>query len=575
MKKNITLAIVTLALAGLCCAISLITVRAAAPALLTSHLLAWAVGVVLLAVVVALGPARLSLVGLMIALCVLCLCLCCFIEESDYGFHQALVMFGQEMLAPAFFLSPSLILLYAWARRTHRGTLFYAVATITALLLAAGMPRLSEATLILFLAAALYGLVIRIQQHRTIRCLIAAAIAFSPLVVREVQMQLSGRSWFGPGSLIGRYTEFSWYMVANAPWIRTAEHARTLSPIGRISGNPLGFASYYCGNWSLVVLAVALTLLAVCLVIVSRRARTSTQKILAIGGTVALITQTALGILRFFFLIPRHASYVPFVSSGTCSTVACFALLGLVLASLRKDSAATGKVERSHRMDIYVCSAILVAIATTGGVLLLHKESLPQTKIARRMPENVPGFSFDTKNGALTNDLAYVPVKMATGFGEPSIVVALAAFWNGEQVWKEKISREPPVVTARCRIRPDGRLALDCRDLYEDEFTLVFDPPTNSAPTSKSSALGERWKISLDPQGHLGCTNLWTNARVSQAISKNLNLDHGFVSTAISRTDSRYIKLKITSDPDEIAYAKRNKRYCRLVIEKEPTTNHQ
>ena len=339
MKKNITLAIVTLALAGLCCAVSLITVRTAAPALLTSHAIALAVGVVLLAVMVAMGPTRLSLVGLMIALCVLCLCLCCFIEESDYGFHQALVMFGQEMLAPAFFLSPSLILLYAWARRTHRGTLFYAVATITA--------------------------------------------------------------------------------------------------------------------------------------------------------------------------------------------------------------------------------------------LLLHKESLPQTKIARRMPENVPGFSFDTKNGALTNDLAYVPVKMATGFGEPSIVVALAAFWNGEQVWKEKISREPPVVTARCRIRPDGRLALDCRDLYEDEFTLVFDPPTNSAPTSESSALSERWKISLDPQGHLGCTNLWTNARVSQAISKHLNLDHGFVSTAISRTDSRYIKLKITADPDEIAYAKRNKRYCRLVIEKEPTTNHQ
>ena len=250
--------------------------------------------------------------------------------------------------------------------------------------------------------------------------------------------------------------------------------------------------------------------------------------------------------------------------AGLCCAISLITVRAAAPALLTSHLLAWAR--RTHRGTLFYAVATITA--------LLHKESLPQTKIARRMPENVPGFSFDTKNGALTNDLAYVPVKMATGFGEPSIVVALAAFWNGEQVWKEKISREPPVATARCRIRPDGRLALDCRDLYEDEFTLVFDPPTNSAPTSESSALSERWKISLDPQGHLGCTNLWTNARVSQAISKNLNLDHGFVSTAISRTDSRYIKLKITADPDEIAYAKRNKRFCHLVIEKETTINN-
>ena len=575
MKKNIALTIVTLALAGLCCAVSLITVRTAAPALLTSHAIALAVGVVLLAVMVAMGPTRLSLAGLMISLCVVGLCLCCFIEESDYGLNQKLVMFGREILAPAYFLSPSLLLLYAWARRSHRGTLFYAVATIALLSLAALMPRLSEATLILFLAAALYGLVVRIQHHKTIRCLIAAAIAFSPFAIREVQMQMSGRSWFGTGSLIGNYTWFSWYMVANSPWIRTPELSRTLPPIGSINGNALGFASYYCGNWALVALAVALTLLAVSLVIIARRARTATQKILAIGGTTALIAQTVLGILHFFFLIPRHASYVPFVSTGNCYTVACFALLGLVLASLRKDSAATEEVKQIHRIDICACGAILVAILSAGAVLLMHKESLPKTKIARMMPVCAPGFSFDANNGVLANDLAYATVKRVTGIGEPSIVVALAAFRNGEQIWKEEIKREPPIVAAQCRIRPDGRIAMDCRDLYEDEFTLVFDPPTNNCPASGASATDERWKISIDPQGHLGCTNLWTDARVVQALSRKLNLDYGVVSNAMSRTDSRYIKLKTTSNHDEIAYAKRNKRFCRLVIEKEPSTNNQ
>ena len=575
MKKNIALTIVTLALAGLCCTVSLITVRTAAPALLTSHVIALAVGVVLLAVMVAMGPTRLSLAGLMISLCVVGLCLCCFIEESDYGLNQKLVMFGREILAPAYFLSPSLLLLYAWARRSHRGSLFYAVATIALLSLAALMPRLSEATLILFLAAALYGLVVRVQRHKTIRCLIAAAIALSPFVVREVQMQLSGRSWFGTGSLMGDYTDFSWYLVSNSPWIRTTELSRSLSPIGSIDGNVLGFASYYCGNWTLVALAIALTLLAVCLVIIARRARTSKQKILAVGGSIALIAQTILGILHFFFLIPRHASYVPFVSTGNCYTVACFALLGLVLASLRKDSIATDKVKHSHRKDICVCGAILVAIASVGAVLFLHNELLPETKIARMLAESAPGFSFDANNGVLANDLAYATVKRVTGIGEPSIVVALAAFRNGEQIWKEEIKREPPIVAARCRIRPDGRIALDCRDLYEDEFTLVFDPPTNNCPASGASATDERWKISIDPQGHLGCTNLWTDARVVQALSRKLNLDYGVVSNAMSRTDSRYIKLKTTSNHDEIAYAKRNKRFCRLVIEKEPSTNNQ
>lgn len=571
MKRNIALTVATLALAGLCCAISLITVRTAAPALLTSHAIALAVGVVLLAVIVTMGPTRLSLAGLMISLCVVGLCLCCFIEESDYGLHHNLVMFGRETLSPAFFLSPSLILLYAWARRNHRGTLFFAEATISVLLLAALMPRLSEATIILFLAAALYGFVVRIPNHKAIRCLIAAAITFSPLVVREVQMQMSGRSWFGPGSLIGDYTDFSWYMVANSPWIRTSELSRTPPPIGCIDSNVLGFASYYCGNWTLVVLAVAFAFLSVCLVIIARRARTSTQKILATSGAIALITQTVLGILHFFFLIPRHASFVPFVSTGKCYTVACFALLGLVLASLRKDSAATEKVKNRHRIDICVCGAILGAIATVGAMLLMHKELLPETKIARMMPEGEQGHFFNVMNGILTNDIAIVPMKRVTGIGEPSIVVALVAFRNGDQIWKEDINREPPIVAAQCRIRPDGRIALDCRDLYEDEFTLVFDPPTRKCSESESSATDERWKIFIDPQGHLGCTNLWTDARVAQALSRKLNLDYCLVSNALSRTDSRYIKLKITSDSDEIACAKRNRRFWRLVIEKEPS----
>ena len=575
MKKNIALAVVTLALAGLCCAIGLITVHTAAPELLTGHAISLAVGVALLAVMVAMGPNRLSLAGLMISLCVAGLCLCCFIEESKYGLNQKLTMFGREILAPAYFLSPSLILVFAWSRRNHHGTTFFATATITALLLAALMPRLSEATLILFLAAALYGPAVRIQRHKAIRCMIAAAIAFSPFVVREIQMQMSGRSWFGANSFIGGYTHFIWHMVANAPWIRTTELSRAHYPFGSIEGNVLGYASYCCGNWTLVVLAVAMALLAVCLAIIARRARTSTQKILAVGGTVALIAQTILGFLHFFFLIPRHTSFVPFVSPVSCYTAACFALLGIVLSTLRKDSGTTEEIKNSHRTDICTCSAILVAIATAGAMLLMHKESLPETKIARILPGSGPKLFFDAKSGVLENGLAYVPVKRVTGFGEPSIVTALAAFRDGERIWNEDIDREPPIVAARCRIRSDGRIALDCRDLYEDEFTLAFTPPTKNRPASESPASCERWKISLDPQGHLGCTNLWTNARVAKALSKKLNLDYGLVSNALSRTDSRYIKLKTTSNQDEIAYAKRNRRFCRLVIEEEPATNNR
>jgi len=574
MSRNTKLVVAALALTGLCCAVSLITVRTAAPALLTSHAIALAVGVGLLAVIVAMGPTRLSLSGLMISLCVAGLCLCCFIEESKYGLNQKLVMFGREILAPAYFLSPSLILVLAWARRNYHGTTFFAVATITALLLAALMPRLSEATLILFLAAALYGPVVRIQRHKTIRCIIAAAIAFSPFIVREIQMQMSGRSWLGANSFIGEYTHFIWHMVANAPWIRTAELSRTHYPFGSIEGNVLGYASYCCGNWTLVVLAVAMALLAVCLVIIARRARTSTQKILAVGGTVALMAQTILGFLHFFFLIPRHTSFVPFVSPVSCYTVACFALLGIVLSTLRKVSATTEEIKKSHRTDICVCGAILMAIATIGAMLLMHKESLPETNIARILPEIGPELFLDAKSGVLENGLACVPVKRVTGFGEPAIVTALAAFRDGERILNEDIDREPPIVAARCRIRPDGCIALDCRDLYEDEFTLVFNPPTRKCPESESSATGERWKISIDPQGHLGCTNLWTDARVAQALSRKLNLDYCLVSNALSRTDSRYIKLKITSDKNEIAYAKRNKRFCRLVIEKESATNN-
>jgi len=574
MNKNLKLIVAMLALAGLCCAISLITVRTAAPSLLASHVVSLAAGASTLALMMAIGQNRLSMAGLMISLCVGGMCLCCFIEGSDYGFNKNLVVFGRQILEPSFFLVPSLILLFAWARRKHQGTLFFATATIAALLLAAFMPNLSEATLVLVLAAALFGLVVRIRRHKTIYCLIAAAIALSPFAVREVQMQMSGRSWFGPNSLIGSYTIFSWHMVANSPWIRTQEVSRTLPPVGNINGNILGFASHYCGNWTLVVLAVALILLAICLAVAARRTRTATQRILVVGAATALTTQMALGFLHFFFLIPRHASHIPFVSTGGCHTVSCFALLGLAIAALRDDRATAETIKRRHQIDTCVCGALLVAITTAGAMLYIHKMSLPLTQIARILPENKPGCYFDAKNGILENGLAFVPVKQATGIGEPSVVVALAAFHDKEQIWEETISREPPVVAAKCRVRPDGRIAVDCRDLYEDEFTLVFKQPNGGIAKGTTDA-DARWRISIDPQGHFGCTNLWTDARVTQAISKNLNLDCSFVSNALSRADSRYIKLKITSDPDEVECARRNRRFWRLIIKEEPSAKNQ
>jgi len=575
MNTNTKLMAAMIALAGMCGLIGMTTIHAAAPAMTMSHAVALTAGVAILALIITVGQSRLSSVGLTTALCVAVLCLCCFIEESDCGFNRKLVVFGWQVMEPSFFITPSLILLFAWARRNHRGSLFVAAATIAALLIAVYTPRLSEATLVLVLAATAYGFVVRIQKHKHARCLIAATIAFSPFVVREVQMQMSGRSWFGPNSSIGLYADYSLYMIAKAPWFRTVEPSRTLTPIGNIGNNTLGFASYYCGNWTLVFLAIALTLLAFCLVIAARRARTSTQRILALGGAIALITQMVLGILHFLFLIPRHASYVPFVSTNGSYTVACFALLGLVLATLRKDLGSSERIRHKRRFDTIACWTILVAVTTAGAMLLIHKESLPLTKITRKLPVCAPGILFDAKNGILTDDIAIVPVKKSTGIGEPSIVTALAAFRDGKRIWNEDISHEPPIVNAQGRIRPDGFVALDCRDLYEDEFTLVFKPPTDGSTTPESSATGERWRISLDPQGHLGCTNLWTDARVTQAISKKLNLDYGFVSNAISRTDSRYIKLKITSAPDEAACARRNRRFWRLAIEKEPAAEYQ
>jgi cell division protein FtsW (lipid II flippase) len=576
MRKNITLTVVTLALAGLCGIISLIAVRAAAPSLLASHAGALAAGMATLAAIVAMGTKRLSLAGLAISLCVIGLCLCCFIEKSDYGFNRKIVVFGQQILDPAFFLPPSLILLFAWGRRMHRGTPFFIAASVATLTLAALMPRLSEATLILFLAAAMYGLAVRIRYRKAIWCLIAAAIAFSPLAVREIKMQMSGRSWFGPNSHIGLYTDYSLYRIGKTPWIRSTESPRTRPPIGKISENVLGHASYYCGNWTLAALAVALALLAACLVAIARRARTSPQKIFAYGGAIALMAQMVLGVLHFLFRIPRHLSFVPFASTGSCHTVACFALLGFALATLRNDSLRPGKTMRGHRIDICVCGAIPVAIAAAAGMLAIHRESLPKTKIARMVPKSAPGFFFSAENGTLTNGAAIVPVKKFVGIGEPSVVSAVEAFRNGERIWREDIDHEPPIVAARSRIRPDGRIALDCRDLFEDEFTLVFDLPSDCRPTSETSAPGERWEIFLDPQGHLGCTNLWTDLRVAQGISQKLNLDFGFVSNAISRTDSRYIRLKTTSDPDEISFAKRYRRFWRLVIvRKDPTPKKQ
>ena len=575
MARNVKLLAATTALAVLCCFISLITVHAAAPSLLQSHVVSLVAGVVTLVVMVKMGPARLSLAGLLMSLCVAVLCMCCFIEESDFGYNQKIVMYGWQILEPAFFVSPALILLFAWARRNHQGTIFFVAATIMALLLVAFMPRLSEATVILVLAAALYGFVVRINRHKTIRCLIAAAFALSPFVAREIQMRMSGRSWFGPDSLIGLYVDCLFYMVSNAAWFGASASRLPVTPPGHLVGNGLGYASYYCGNWTLVFLVVAWTLLAICLVIAARRARTGTQRILAVGGAISLITQMVLGILHFVLLIPRHSTFLPFVSANGSYTVACFAMLGIVLSTLRDDLTITETTKRRHRFDACVCGAILVATASAGTMLYIHKMSLPQTQIARMLPESAPGFSFDAKNGVLSSDVVYVPVKKITGMGEPSIVIALAAFHDGEQISIEDLSHEPPIIAARCRIRPDGSIALDCRDLYEKEFTLVFKPSVGDIATTGTSAVDGQWKISLDPKGHLGCTNLWTDVRVTQAIAKKLKLDYSFVSNAMSRTDSRYIKLKSTSDPDEIVCAMRYKRFWRLVIEKEHSVPHQ
>lgn len=575
MRRNIILTAVTLALAGLCSLVGLITVHAAAPSLLPSHAVALTVGVATLAVMMAMGQNRLSMAGLIVSLCVAVLCLCCFIEESDYGYNREIVMFGWQLLEPSFFVTPALILLLAWTRRNHQGTIFFAVSSILALLLVALMPRLSEATVVLVLAAVLYGLVVRINRHKAIRCLIAAAFALSPFVIREIRMQLSGRSWFGPDSLIGSYIDFSIFMVSNAEWFGGAASRLPFPPPGHLAANTLGYASYCCGNWTLVFIAVAWTLLAVCLVIAARRARSATQRILAVGGAISLITQMALGILHFAFLIPRHSTLLPFVSANGSYTVACFAMLGIVLSTLRNDLTVTEAIKRKHRFDTCVWGALLVAVTTAGAVLFIHKMSLPQTQIARMLPESEPGFSFDAKNGVLSNDVAYVPAKRVTGIGEPSIVIALAAFHDGKQISLEDISREPPIVAAKCRIRPDGRIALDCRDLYEEEFTLVFKPSAGESSATETTTAADKWKISLAPQGHLGCTNLWTDVRVTEALSNKLKLDYSFVSNAMARTDSRYIKLKITSDPDEIACAKRNRRFWRLVIEKEPKADIQ
>ena len=119
MRRNIILTAVTLALAGLCSLVGLITVHAAAPSLLLSHAVALTVGVATLAVMMAMGQNRLSMAGLIVSLCVAVLCLCCFIEESDYGYNREIVMFGWQLLEPSFFVTPALILLLAWTRRNQ------------------------------------------------------------------------------------------------------------------------------------------------------------------------------------------------------------------------------------------------------------------------------------------------------------------------------------------------------------------------------------------------------------------------------------------------------------------------
>jgi len=341
MGKNFALTVFTIALAGLCCLVELITVRAAAPTLLASHAISLTAGVAMLALAMAMGQDRLAQAGLIMALCVAGLCLCCYIEDPDCGFNRKLVVFGRQLLEPAFFIPPSLVMLFAWTRRNHRGTTFFASAAIAAFVLAVFMPSLSEATLVLVLGAALYGLAVRVKRHRTIQCLAAAVIAMSPFVLREIY-----RSWLRPDPPVGFYVNFSLHgfsrcMVSRAEWFGSSADCLPLPHPIHLADNTIGYASYYCGNWSIALLAVALPLLSTCLAIAALRARTATQRILAVGGATALTMQIALGVLHLFFLVPRHSRLLPFVSANGSYTIACFMLLGIVLATLRTNSGRT------------------------------------------------------------------------------------------------------------------------------------------------------------------------------------------------------------------------------------------
>lgn len=51
------------------------------------------------------------------------------------------------------------------------------------------------------------------------------------------------------------------------------------------------------------------------------------------------------GVLHLFFLVPRHSRFLPFASANGSHTVACFAMLGQVLATLRNDLTATATIK--------------------------------------------------------------------------------------------------------------------------------------------------------------------------------------------------------------------------------------
>lgn len=74
------------------------------------------------------------------------------------------------------------------------------------------------------------------------------------------------------------------------------------------------------------------------------------------------------------------------------------------------------------------------------------------------------------------------------------------------------------------------------------------------------------WEFRLDPQTTGRDTNAWSDVKVAAMLSAVLELDYAAVTTALARTDNRYIKLKTTADPKFRREIGENARNWKLVI---------